>query len=575
MIEGKRYQALMEQFNQSYPTIEMKFHDDCVFLDGELDEYDDIIAAGYLATKFKTEGVVNRINLKGYVAPKMRMSPTNDLKYDGERCDVLIIGAGIIGSMIARELSRYKLKTIVVEKENDVALHASSRNDGVIHVGIDLKMSTLKHHYLRRSVALYPTLAKELNVPYVNKGQLVLFPKLRMRPLMFLFKKMAKKRHINGTQIWSHRRLIREEPNVSDKAKFGVFFPEGATICPYETVIALAENAIENGVNYYLDTAVTSMEVSEGLIKKVVTNHGSLYPRYVINAAGTFSDIIAAMAGDQTFTIHPRKGIEAILDKKAKARSASRSVSMYRGSSERKKDHTKGGGIIPTVDGNVLIGPTAIETPDRENYETDVASISALFKKHKDTLPLISQSDVITYFAGIRAATYEEDFVIRKGKWTKNIIHAAGIQSPGLTAAPAIAIDIIEIIKQLEGRQLPINQSFNPMRKTMTPLSKLDSVARNETIKDNPDNGVIVCRCEEISKGEIIDALNRSLVVPTLDGIKRRVRAGMGRCQGGFCGPLVTQIIHEQLGLPYQEIFKKGHGSIILKQTKDDYHESL
>lgn len=575
MIEGKRYEKLMSEFKMEFPTIDLSFKDDCVFLDGQLDDYEDIVAAGYLAARFKSEGVVNRIKLNGYVEPPLRTAPIEDKKYDGQRCDVLIIGAGIIGCAIARELSKYCLNTIVVEKENDVALHASSRNDGVIHIGIDLKTSTLKHHYLRKSVPLYQTMCEELNVPYVNRGQLVLFPQRSLRPLMFLFNRMAKKRHIQAGEVWDRKRLLQEEPNVGAAARYGMFFPEGATICPYETVIALAEHAIENGVRFFLDTAVVDMEVIDGCIKKVVTKRGDIYPRYVVNAAGTFSDQIAAMAHDQTFTIHPRKGIEAILDKKAKPRAASRSVSMYRGSSERKKDHTKGGGIIPTVDGNVLIGPTAFETPERENFETDSASIKALFLKHHDTLPHIAPSDVITYFAGIRAATYEEDFVIKTGKWTKNIIHAAGIQSPGLTAAPGIAIDIVKFIEQLEGAPLPKNNSYSPKRQARQPLTKLDVASRNAVIKSHPDFGHIICRCEEISRGEIIDALHRPLVVATLDGIKRRVRAGMGRCQGGFCGPLVTQIIHEELQIPYKEIYKKGYGPIILKMTKDDAYEAL
>jgi glycerol-3-phosphate dehydrogenase len=575
MIEGKRFEKIMIRFKDEFPTIDLSFNDGCVFLDGQLNDYEQIVAAGYLAARFKSEGVVNRIKLSGYTEPKMRTAPFIDKKYDGQRCDVLIIGAGIIGCAIARELSKYNLSAIVVEKENDVALHASSRNDGVIHIGIDLKTSTLKHHYLRKSVPLYQKMCEELHVPYINRGQLVLFPQRSLRPLMFLFNRMAKKRHIQPGEVWNRKRLLEEEPNIGKAARYGMFFPEGATICPYETVIALAEHAIENGVRFFLDTAVLDMVVDNNYITKVITNRGDIYPRYVVNAAGTFSDRIAAMAHDQTFTIHPRKGIEAILDKKAKSRAASRSVSMYRGSSERKKDHTKGGGIIPTVDGNVLIGPTAYETPERENYETDADSINALFVKHHDTLPHLKQSDVITYFAGIRAATYEEDFVIKTGKWTKNIIHAAGIQSPGLTAAPAIAIDIAKFIEQLEKAPLPVNINYQPQRRVQQPLAKLDDAIRDQMIKDNPNFGQIVCRCEEISKGEIIATLHRPLIVPTLDGIKRRVRAGMGRCQGGFCGPLVTQIIHEELQIPYRDIYKKGYGPIILKMTKDETYDAL
>ncbi len=575
MNKQKLLKQTIKQIELSFPKVNVNVRDNIIFLDGELSNYDEIVAVGYLAAKAKTEGVVNRIKLSGYQEEPMRISPENDMKYDGTSCDVLIIGAGICGAAIAREMSKYKLKTIVIEKENDVGLHASSRNDGVIHVGIDLKVNTEKHRYLRQAVAMYPKLASELHIPYIQRGQLVVFSKAWLRPLMFIFRKMAKKRNIHGFEIWNHQRLMKEEPQLGPDAKFGIIFKEGANICPYETVIALSENAIENGVTFYLDTALLDMVVTNGVIKKVSTNHGTIYPKIVINAAGTFSDKVAALAHDQFYTIHPRLGIEAILDKKAKSRSSSRSVSMYRGSHDRKKDHTKGGGIIPTVDGNVLIGPTAVETPERENFETDAESIDVLFAKHHPTLPKLGKPDVITYFAGIRAATYEEDFIVRIGKWTQNIIHVAGIQSPGLTAAPAIAVTVANLVARLHGAPLPLNETFDPIRKVRPPLHSLSLNERHRHILENPDDGQIVCRCEEISRGEIIAALHRPLVVPTIDGIKRRVRAGMGRCQGGFCGPLITKIIHEELDIPYLNIYKKGHGHIILRETKEATYGEL
>ena len=575
MFDSAKFEKATKTLTERYPNIAISMKDDCLVLDGIFEVYDDIVEAGFLAATFGSGGVINRIKLNHHEETPMRISPLVDSKYDGLRCDVLIIGAGIIGTSIARELSRYDLTTVLVEKETDVALHASSRNDGVIHVGIDLKVDTLKHHYLRKSVGMYRQLADELDIPFMQKGQLIVFSKKWIRPLMFIFKRMSKKREIIGVEIWNHEKLLQEEPNISPDAEFAIFFAEGGIICPYETVIALADNAIENGVTVCLETAVIGMKVVDGTIQEVNTNRGTIHPRIVINAAGTFADRVAAMAEDQFFTIHPRKGVEAILDKKAAVRSSTRSVSMYRGSSDRRKDHSKGGGVIPTVDGNVLIGPTAVETIEREDFSTDAASIAQLFERHRDTLPHIAPSDVITYFAGIRAATYEEDFIIRKGKWTHNIIHAAGIQSPGLTAAPAIAKDIVALVEEVYQSPLPLNIDFNPKRKSTPRLNKLTEEERHRYILANPDFGQIVCRCEEISKGEIIAALNRPLSVPTLDGIKRRVRAGMGRCQGGFCGPLVTQIIHEQTKLPYEQIFKKGHGQVLIRPTKGETYDHL
>jgi glycerol-3-phosphate dehydrogenase len=575
MISDKRLFKLQKSFAEAFPDVSVTIRDDVVFLDGEMSDYEQVVAAGFLATEAKGEGVVNRIKLRGHVETPMRMAPIVDQSLEGTEVDVLIIGGGIIGCAIARELSKYELKTLLVDKESDVATHASSRNDGVIHIGIDLKVKTEKSRYLRQAVPLYKQLTDELKVPYHRNGQIIAFSKKWMRHFMFLLNRKAKHRQIYGMEIWKHDRLLEEVPSIGNNVEFAAFFPDGATICPYETVIALAENAVQNGVKISLDTAVTGMKVLDDRIVEVSTNRGTIRPFIVINAAGTFSDKVAAMANDQFFTIHPRKGIELILDKKARGRATNRSISMYRGASDRQKDHSKGGGVIPTVDGNVLIGPTAYETPEREDFSTDSESVRQLFERHKETLPDLHPSDVITYFAGIRAATYEEDFIVRIGKWTKNIIHAAGIQSPGLTAAPGIAQEIAKLVAILNGGSLNVNPFFDPIRKVTMPTNHMDAATREQLIKSNPDYGQIVCRCEEISRGEIIDALHRPLVVPTIDGIKRRVRAGMGRCQGGFCGPLVTQIIHEELKIDYRDINKKGHGPLILKGTKDDTYGNL
>jgi glycerol-3-phosphate dehydrogenase len=575
MISDKKILKLTKEFADTFPDIAVTIHDDVVFLDGELDNYEQVIAAGFLAVEAKGEGIVNRIKWRGYSEPPMRVAPIVDQSLDGIEVDVLIIGGGIVGCAIARELSKYQLKTLLVEKENDVALHASSRNDGVIHIGIDLKVKSQKYRFLRQAVPLYKQLTDELKVPYNRQGQVIAFSKKWMRHFMFLLNRKAKHRQIFGMEIWKRERLLQEVPSIGNEIEFAAFFPDGATICPYETAIALAENAIQNGVKISLDTAVTGMKIVDRRIVEVTTNRGSIRPFIVINAAGTFSDKVAAMAQDQFFTIHPRKGVELILDKKARARGTNRSISLYRGASDRQKDHSKGGGIIPTVDGNVLIGPTAYETPEREDFSTDSDSVRQLFERHKSMLPQLRPSDVITYFSGIRAATYEEDFIVRIGKWTKNIIHAAGIQSPGLTAAPGIAQEIARLVKIVHGRPLTNNPGFDPNRKVTTPTHRLEETDRDAMIKNNPDYGQIVCRCEEISRGEIIDALHRPLVVPTIDGIKRRVRAGMGRCQGGFCGPLVTKIIHDELKIDYKDIYKKGHGSLILKGTKDDTYGNI
>ena len=330
-----------------------------------------------------------------------------------------------------------------------------------------------------------------------------------------------------------------------------------------------AENAAENGVKFAFNTAVLGMEVKGDVVTKVKTNRGTIMPKVVINASGTYSDVVAEMANDRTFTIHPRKGTDIILDKKCADYAL---TTVARAPFKRyvdeyvfgKKDnsHTKGGGTTQTVDGNILIGPDAVEIPEREDYSTSRSSLDAVINKQKENAEKLNYGDVITYFAGVRACNYEEDFVVRKGIKTKNIIEAAAIQSPGIGCAPAIAEDVVGwTVDMLKAKP---NKNFNPIRKTYPHLAEMSDDERDALVKQNPKYGEIICRCEEVSRGEIEDCLSTALPVFTLDAIKRRVRPGMGRCQGGFCSPFVVKIIAEKLGVDECEVRKAGEDSVIL-----------
>ena len=293
-------------------------------------------------------------------------------------------------------------------------------------------------------------------------------------------------------------------------------------------------------------------------------------PRIVVNAAGAYSDVIAEMAGDRTFTIHPRKGTDLILDKKKAYYAISSFARSYFAPLPKEAQeqthaavgHTKGGGVMRTVDGNILVGPNAVEQPYREDTSTSLDDVLAIIRKQKVAADELSTADIITYFAGVRAATYEEDFVVRKGIFTKNVIETAGIQSPGITAAPAIACDVRDWVKEMLGAK--DKKGFDPVRKHTPKLAGLSEKERAAFIERDPAYGEIVCRCEEVSKGEIIDALDSPLKVCTVDGIKRRVRPGMGRCQGGFCSPLVVKIIAEHEGIKPEDVLKGDEGSVIL-----------
>ncbi len=539
----------------------------CLVLRGELERWDDVVRAGQLAVdRKKYLGVVNEIVCTGDAAPPTRLPELRDKALEGAAPDVLVVGAGIVGCTIARELTKYALSVVLVDKEHDVAMHASSRNDGMVHPGVDLHKGTLKYEYNMRGNRLYDELCRDLDVPFKRVGQYLCFTNPLLRPIAHGAVPVFTAKGIPGVHVANRAELRAVEPNLDPAIRYAIAFPNSGIVSPYNLTIACAESAIVNGATVSLDTAVLGMTVEDGRITAVETNRGALHPRVVVNAAGVFSEDVAAMAHDRFFSIHPRRGTNSILDSKYHDRLV-HTIAANLGASDTRHSHTKGGGIVSTVDGNTLIGPTAHETRSKEDFSTDRADIQATFQKHKVTAP-ISESQIITYFTGVRAATYEEDFVVRKGVFTENIVHAAGIQSPGLTAAPAIAEDVARLAAELAGKTEQ-NPDFIPQLEAVARVKELSPEARNAWIVQNPDYGEILCRCEEVSRGEILAAMRRPLPCDTVDGIKRRVRPGMGRCQGGFCGPLVAQVIAQEKGIPLSAVQKSGAGSNqLLGETK-------
>lgn len=552
---------LQKQFGSA---VKAEFSDNIITVKGKLSKWSDVVAAcRIVATKYSDIHVVNDIICEEAKDKPMRMPKIKDDALEGKKVDVLIIGGGISGVSIARELSKWNLSILLVEKEADLALQASGRNDGEVHPGVDLSKGSKKHYYIRKGNEMYEQVCKELDVPFARVGQYVCFDKAWLKGIIQLYAFWRKKHDgISDTTVISGEELRRREPNLRKDFKFAISNPSTGCVCPYGLTIAYAENAVMNGAEVSLNTAVTGMTVENAKIISVETNRGTIYPSIVINAAGVFSEDIAAMAKDRFFSIHPRRGTNSILDKKAGAfmHSVASTIGLDFG-----KNHSKGGGTIHTVHHNLLLGPDAVETYEKENVETRKESIKTVFDKQKKTMPTVSERDIITYFTGVRAPTFEEDFIIEKGRKTNNIIHCAGIQSPGLTTAPAVALDIekmaIEELKKL--KTVDKNPDYSPIRKGVPVLNEMSDEERAELIKKNPDYGVIVCRCEEISKGEILDALKSPICVPTVDGIKKRIRPGMGRCQGGFCSPLVTQIIAEYLNVPLSEVRKSSEDSVI------------
>ena len=558
-------QELQKRFAGRFSVRTEKEH---LVLEGESDDWQEIVAAGFLAAKaakHKIKGcLVNDVQFTGEKSLPTRLPVIEDAALEGAKPDVLVIGGGVVGCAIARELTQWNLEVLLAEKECDVALHTSSRNDGMIHPGLDLHKNSLKYACNRRGNAVYDQVCAELQVPFTREGQYLCFPKKIPTAIMYITKLYWKYLGVPN-KVLGKKALFGILPNVHPDLGCGLFFPTAGSVCPYSLTIAYAENAIQNGAKVSLNTAVLGMEVNDNQITAVRTNRGMIYPKVVINAAGVFAEEVAAMADDRFFSIHPRRGTNSILDKKAGVISRYHSSTLLTG--HAKGAHTKGGGVIRTVHNNLLLGPDAVETPERENFATSRASIKTVFDKQQKTSAQLNQGQIITYFTGFRAATFEEDFIIRRGLYTKNIIHAAGIQSPGLTAAPAIAEDIAKLV--LEQVKAGKNESFDPHRKGIVNAAELPEDERDALIAQDSDYGVILCRCEQVSRGEILAALRRPLPCDSVDGVKRRVRAGMGRCQGGFCGPLVAQIIAKELDIPLEQVRKSGAGSeILLGSTK-------
>lgn len=553
--------SLNKKLEQHYGgRVTAKLTDDSIIVSGELDKWDDIIAACSLCVDKKSgRHVVNRIRLKDTEIPPMKLPSVRDDALEGAKPDVLIIGGGISGASIARELSKWDIDVLLIEKECDLAMQASGRNDGEVHPGVDLGKGSLKQYYVLKGNAMYADVCKELGVPFKRNGQYVGFTQGYLKPIIHVYAAMRRHIGVKDTKVLSRAELLKAQPEMDPGFRFGLYNSTAGTVCPYGLTIAYAENAVMNGAKVSLDTAATAMELKDGRIVSVTTNRGTIYPKIVVNAAGVFSDTIAEMAGDGFFSIHPRKGTNSILDKKA-GRLTKAVISIKELTLE--KSHTKGGGIIHTVHDNLLVGPDAVETYERENTQTFADSIKKTFDKQKKTMAKLSERDIITYFTGVRAPTFEEDFIIEKGHKSSNLIHCAGIQSPGLTTAPAVALDVEKMCVEMLGN-VKKKADFDPIRKPIPVLREMSIEERNALIKQNPDYGVMICRCEEVSKGEILDALRSPICVPTVDGIKKRVRPGMGRCQGGFCSPAVQQIIADFLGVPLDEVRKTSGEAVI------------
>jgi glycerol-3-phosphate dehydrogenase len=561
LAEGLK--AVGEELNKLGLTrVDARERRSSVVLEGLVDSWPQYIAAGYAAAGKGYKGVVNDIEVNGVIPRPMYAPPAGPRDLEGQAFDVLIIGGGVIGCAVARELTRWNLSVALLEKEEDVAKQTSSRNNGMIHSGFSAGSGSKKLDYNIRGNRMYTQAAEELGFELLRCGLLALFEKGSYQLAYPYLRYKTLKKGIDGIELVSAGEVAKGEPNATAIQRGALSLPSTGIVAPYKVTTAYAENAVQNGARVFLNTVARGFEIAGGRIAAVETNRGKIRAGAVVNAAGVWSDQVAGLAGDRFFTIHGRKGTIAILDKNT-GKLQNRGLALPK---VGKKSHTKGGGLNPTVEGNILAGPTATEVPHREDWSTDPDEISFILQHHLVLNSRLKKQDIITYFAGIRACTFEEDFVIEVSEHLPNLIHAAGIQSPGLASAPAIAGDVARMAVGVLKQQMAVkpNDRFEGRRHRQPELSKLSLEERARLIESNPAYGRIICRCEVVSEGEVVDAIKAPVPATSLDAIKRRTRAGMGRCQGGFCTPALISIVAGETGMEPTAVAKGRPGSELL-----------
>lgn len=467
--------------------------------------------------------------------------------------DVLIIGAGVVGCAIAWRLGRYQLKVAVVEQGDDVAVGSSKANSGIIHAGFDPQPGTLMAGLNLRGSALYPGLCRLLGVPFRRTGSLVV-ARRGEEPLLEMLLRRGRNNGVADLAVIGRDKVKNIEPNLADDVTAALYAPGAGVVSPYQLTLALAENAAVNGVEFFFTRRVTGVMTEDGSVQGVVTNRGRMNASIVINAAGLYADVVAGLAGAERYDITPRKGEYLVLDRDLDG--VVRQVVFPVPQRE-----SKGVLVVPTVEGNVLAGPTARDVADRDDVATTASGLDQVLSDASRLVPGLDWQRVISSFAGLRAVADSGDFVIRASARIRGWIDAGGIQSPGLAAAPAIGEQVERFVAGM--RELTPKASFEVRARTV-PLAELPLGERQRRIATDHRLGRIVCRCEEVSEGEIIAALRSPLPVSSLDALKRRTRAGCGRCQGGFCLPRLVSIVARELGIPPTAVTKKGPGSWVV-----------
>lgn len=471
--------------------------------------------------------------------------------------DITIIGAGVVGCAIARRLSGYKLRICLMEKQDDVSCGASKANSGIVHGGYADEPGTLKAELCVKGNRMYEELERELHFGYRKTGSLVLaFSDAQKASLRELYDK-GLRNGVKGMEIIDREKILELEPHINSEVKWALLCRDAGVCSPYEFTIALAENAVVNGVELRLDSEVTSIrrKATGGFV--LSTGSGELESRFVINAAGAYSDRVAAMVGACDFHIIPRKGQYILFNK-------DQSYLVNRVIFQTPTPDGKGILVTTTYHGNLMIGPNAQEISDKDDVSTDEEMLTHIVRTARKSVPGFDIAKAITSFAGVRPTGEKGDFIISESK-VNGFINVACIDSPGLTSSPAIALKVENILRNT-GAVLEEKPDFRPDRKPI--IIKKGPDFHGDINAPEPEKHLI-CRCEHVTEAEIVDALNRPVKTKSVDGIKRRTRAGMGMCQGAFCGPRVRALIARTLDIPLEEVPKRGAGSSILPNRVD------
>ena len=465
--------------------------------------------------------------------------------------DVAIIGAGVVGSLIARKLAAFEIRICILERENDVAMGSTRANSAIVHAGFDAKEGSLKARFNVLGSEMMEQTAKELGVKYSRNGSLVIgFDEDDRKTLEELLAR-GNANGVRDLRIIEGEELFALEPKLSRNVLCALYAPTGAIICPYELAIAAVGNAMDNGAELKLNFEVCKIDKKEGFYE-IRSKKESIKAKYVINAAGIFSDAIAKLVGDDSFSIKPRRGEYILLDKEC--------GSMLRTTVFRTPSKMgKGILVSPTVDGNLLLGPTSEDIEDKTDKKTTAGGFDKIIREACENVDDLPLNKTITSFCGLRAVGSTGDFIINTP--SENFINVAAIESPGLTSAPAIADYVAEILSKMT--ELSENKTYNPTRRPAHWFRELGIEEKNEVIGRDSTYGKIVCRCEEVTEGEILEAIRTNPKPRDLDGVKRRTRSQMGRCQGGFCSPQIVDMLARELGISPLEVTKFGGESKI------------